>query len=63
MIANSKGNWGIGEYFILFSASRKRFKMFCSSVSLKISDCSFNFSNSSLVNPVIIELAESLVIF
>jgi len=28
MMANSSGNWGIGEYFILFSASKKRFRIF-----------------------------------
>jgi len=43
MMANSKGNWGIGEYFILFSASRKRFKIFLNSVSLKIAACSPSF--------------------
>ena len=34
-MANSRGNCGIEEYFILFSAIKRRFKMFRSSCSLK----------------------------
>jgi len=39
IIANSRGNWGIEEYFILFSASRKSFKMRLNSASSKPATC------------------------